>query len=39
MSRPKKYTNFHLFVDIVLTFLTGGLWLLVIGIKFLRRNA
>lgn len=26
-------------LDIVLTFLTGGLWLIVLLIKFLRRNS
>lgn len=40
MSRSvKKYTTVHLLVDIVLTFLTGGLWLIVIAIQFMRRNS
>lgn len=32
----KHYTGFHLFIDFVLTLLTGGLWLLWILIRFLR---
>jgi hypothetical protein len=41
MSRTtyRKYTTLHLIVDVVLTLLTGGLWLLVIGIQYLRRNS
>ncbi len=38
-STVKPYTTLHLIVDIVLTFLTGGLWLIVILIQFLRRNS
>ena len=36
--RTKKYTFLHLVVDVVLTFLTGGLWLIVIAIQYMRRN-
>lgn len=35
----RKYTTAHLIVDVVLTLLTGGLWLIVIGIIYLRRNS
>ena len=37
--QPKPYTNWHLFWDIVLTICTSGLWLIAIGIKFMRRNS
>jgi hypothetical protein len=41
MSRTayKRYTGLHLLVDVVLTLLTGGLWLIVIVIQYLRRNS
>lgn len=42
MSRTalkKKYTFLHLLVDVALTFLTGGLWLIVVVIKYLRTNS
>ena len=35
----KKYTMVNLLVDVVLTLLTGGLWLVVLLIKFLRSNS
>lgn len=40
MSRTtvKKYTMVHLLLDVVLTFLTGGLWLIWIAIRFMRSN-
>lgn len=37
--QPKPYTNWNLFWDIILTLLTSGLWLIVIAIKFMRRNS
>lgn len=40
MARSKKpYTTGRLILDVVLTLLTGGLWLIVILIQFLRRNS
>ena len=29
----------HIFLDVILTFLTGGLWLIVILIRYLRNNS
>lgn len=29
----------NIFLDVILTFLTGGLWLIVILIRFLRNNS
>jgi hypothetical protein len=37
MSR-KRYGLCHLILDFVLVFLTGGLWLIWILIRFLRSN-
>lgn len=34
----RRYTTGHIFVDFILTLLTGGLWLLWIIIRFLRSN-
>lgn len=34
--RRKHYSGMHLFVDLVLVFLTGGLWLIWILIRALR---
>ena len=40
MSRPRKpYTGVNLFIDVALTILTGGLWLIVVLIRFLGRNS
>jgi hypothetical protein len=39
MSRKKPYTTGRLLVDIALTFFTGGLWLIVIFIRFMRTNS
>lgn len=36
--RKKHYTGAHLFMDFVLVFLTGGLWLIWILIRYLRGN-
>lgn len=38
-EKQKRYGVFGLFWDIVLTLLTGGGWLIVILIVFLRRNS
>lgn len=35
----KKYTVGHLILDVALTFVTGGLWLIVLAVKFLGRNS
>jgi len=35
----KKYGFGHLVLDVALTCVTGGLWLIVIIIQFLRRNS
>jgi hypothetical protein len=35
----KKYTFLHGLLDIFLVFITGGLWLIWILIKFLRKNS
>jgi hypothetical protein len=35
----RKYGMGRLLIDIILTFVTGGLWLIVILIMFLRRNS
>ena len=37
--RTKHYGFGSLLLDVVLTLLTGGLWLIVICIKFLRSNS
>ena len=34
-----KRSKLGLFVDVLLTFLTGGLWLIVILIRYLRNNS
>lgn len=34
----KKYGFWHLILDLILTVVTGGLWLVWILIKFLRSN-
>jgi len=34
----KKYGVGHLLLDVVLTMLTGGLWLVVLFIKYLRTH-
>lgn len=39
MARKKSYGLGSLIVDLVLTLLTGGLWLIVILIKFMRSNS
>lgn len=38
-TRRKNYTGLHLALDLVLTLITGGLWLLWIAIRFLRANS
>lgn len=38
-KKKKHYGFFHLFFDFVLTMLTGGLWLIWILIRYLRRNS
>lgn len=35
--RNKHYSGAHLFLDFILTLLTGGLWLIWILIRFLRK--
>jgi hypothetical protein len=39
MARNRRYTGANLLVDVFLTLITGGLWLIVLGIKFLGRNS
>lgn len=39
MARKKSYGFGSLLLDVVLTLLTGGLWLVVILIKFMRSNS
>ena len=40
MGRKKKHYGFgNLLVDLFLTLITGGLWLIVILIKFMRSNS
>ncbi|WP_263428241.1 hypothetical protein [Arthrobacter sp. NicSoilB8] len=39
MARKKSYGFGSLLLDVILTLLTGGLWLVVILIKFLRSNS
>ncbi|MFF2316962.1 hypothetical protein ACFVTE_11890 [Arthrobacter sp. NPDC058097] len=39
MARKKSYGFGKLLLDVILTLLTGGLWLIVILIKFLRSNS
>jgi len=39
LARKKTYGFGSLLFDVILTLLTGGLWLIVIGIKFLRSNS
>lgn len=41
MSRTtvrKRYGTLHIFIDFLLTLLTGGLWLIWIVIRYLRSN-
>ena len=38
-KRNKKYGFGNLLLDVILTLCTGGLWLIVILIKFLRSNS
>lgn len=38
-TRRKHYSGFHLFIDLILTLITGGLWLIWIFIRFLRANS
>lgn len=35
----KKRSTFGLIMDVILTFLTGGLWLIWILIRYLRNNS
>lgn len=39
MSSGKKRGTFGLLIDALLTFLTGGLWLVWILIRYLRHNS
>lgn len=39
MAKKKPYGFGSLVVDLLLTLLTGGLWLIVILIKFMRSNS
>ena len=39
MARKKPYTAGRLMADVLLTFVTGGLWLIVILIRFMRTNS
>lgn len=39
MARRKTYGFGSLLLDVILTLLTGGLWLIVILIKFMRSNS
>lgn len=39
MGRRKHYGFGNLLLDVILTVLTGGLWLIVILIKFMRSNS
>ena len=39
MARRRHYGFGSLLLDIILTLLTGGLWLIVILIKFMRSNS
>lgn len=39
MSEHKKRGFFGLLIDLILTFLTGGLWLVWLVIKYLRANS
>jgi hypothetical protein len=39
MARSKPYTATRLMVDLLLTLVTGGLWLIVIFIRFMRTNS
>lgn len=36
--RRKQYGLIHLLVDVILTLLTGGLWLIVIAIRYMGSN-
>lgn len=38
MSKAKSYSFGSMVLDVILTFLTGGLWLIWILIRFLRSN-
>lgn len=37
-EKEKRYRLSNLLMDILLTWITGGLWLIVLLIKFLREN-
>lgn len=37
--RRKQYGFWHLLFDVILTLLTGGFWLIVILIRYLRTNS
>ena len=39
IAMKKKYGIFNFLLDLVLTGLTGGLWLIWIVFRFLRRNS
>ena len=39
MSRGKKYGFGSFLIDLILTSLTGGLWLVWIVFRFLRKNS
>lgn len=32
------YSTFHLLIDVLLTLVTGGLWLIVVLFQYLNRN-
>lgn len=38
-ATKKKYGTGHLIFDVFMCLITGGLWLIVIVIKYLRRNS
>lgn len=35
---PKKYTAFHAMFDFVMTVITGGFWLIWVGVRYLRTH-
>ncbi len=37
--RRKQYGFWHLLFDVLLTIVTGGLWLIVVLIRYLGRNS
>jgi hypothetical protein len=39
MKKKKKRGTFGLIIDVLLTIMTGGLWLIWIFIKYLRNNS